>query len=171
MMPKDKKAAKKSSAAPQAPVAVGSNVHHLFDDFARSMESWPFYRRALDWEPVRRMEKAVGMMVPDIDATETDNEMRITAELPGMEDKDINVDLSGDMLTIRGEKRDESESEEKNYHVSERRYGSFSRTVRVPESVDGTKISAEMKNGVLTVSMPKSAVAKDKQRKIPIKAS
>ena len=167
-MAKQKKELKKSSSTSKAPSVFGGDIHQMFDEFARNMEAWPFYRRALDWEPVRRIEKAAGMMVPDIDATETDNEMRVTAELPGMEEKDVDVQLSGDRLTIRGEKREESESEEKDVHISERSYGSFLRTLRVPDSVDPENITAAMKNGVLTVVMPKTAVAKEKQRKIPV---
>jgi HSP20 family protein len=167
-MAKSNKVAKKDSSAPAVSSLFGNDAHSLFDEFARHMGAWPMYRRAFDWDPMRQVEKASGMLVPEIDATETDNEMRVTAELPGMEEKDIDVQLSGDLLTIRGEKREEKTSDEENRHVSERRYGSFQRTLRVPDSVDSEKISAAVKNGVLTVVMPKSAVAKEKQRKIPI---
>ena len=165
-MAKQSKESKKSSKAASVPSLFGNDVHSLFDDFARGMGAWPFHRHALDWGPLQRMEKATGVLLPEIDATETDNEMRVTAELPGMEEKDIDVQLSGDLLTIRGEKREETQSDEKNRHVSERRYGSFQRTLRVPDSIDSANISAAVKNGVLTVVMPKSAVAKEKQRKI-----
>lgn len=170
-MAKKGKASKKTLKPAKMPSPFDGGVQQMFDEFSRSMGAWPFYHRALDWNPLRQMEKTTGMIVPEIDATETDNEMRVTAELPGMEEKDITIELSGDRLTIRGEKREESQSDEKDRHISERRYGSFLRSLRVPDSVESAKISAAMKNGVLTVVMPKSAVAKEKQRKIPVSKS
>ena len=170
-MAKQSKISKKTAKPSNVPSLFGGDVQQMFDEFSRSMGAWPFNRRALDWDPMRRMEKVAGVLVPEIDATETDNEMRVTAELPGMEEKDIEVQLSGDRLTIRGEKREDSEGNEKNRHVSERRYGSFLRTLRVPDGIESAQISAAMKNGVLTVVMPKSAVTKEKQRKIPISKS
>ena len=164
-MAKQSKAVKKSSGAPSV---FGGDVQQMFDEFARGMDMWPFQRRAADWAPLRRLETVAGKLVPEIDVTETDTEVRVTAELAGMEEKDIDVHVSGDRLTIRGEKREESETEEKDKHISERRFGSFLRTLRVPDSVDSAKISAAIKNGVLTVVMPKTAVAKKKQRKIPL---
>ena len=168
-MAKQAKSVSSKSETPKSPSLFGGDVDRLFDQFARGMMTTPFYRRAADWEPFRRLEKASGIMTPDIDVTETDKEIRISAELPGMAEEDIDVEMSGDRLTIRGEKKEEHEESDKDYHVSERRYGSFRRSLRVPDTVDGGKVSAEMKNGVLTVVLPKAKAAKNKARKVSVK--
>lgn len=168
-MAKQAKSVSSKSETPKSPSLFGGDVDRLFDEFARGMMTTPFYRRAADWEPFRRLEKASGIMTPDIDVTETDKEIRISAELPGMAEEDIDVEMSGDRLTIRGEKKEEHEERDKDYHVSERRYGSFRRSLRVPDTVDGGKVSAEMKNGVLTVVLPKANAAKNKARKVSVK--
>ena len=155
--------------APKTPSLFGGDIDRMFDEFARGMMSTPFYRRAVDWEPFRRLEKASGLMTPDIDVTETDKEIRVTAELPGIEEKDLTVEVSGDRFIIRGEKKEEHEETDKDYHVSERRYGTFRRSMRLPDSIDGTKVDAQMKNGVLTVLLPKINAAKEKTRKVNIK--
>lgn len=168
-MAKQQKGLQEKSKSAKTPSLFGGDFDHLFDEFTRGMMTTPLYRRAVDWEPFRRLEKATGMMTPDIDVTETDQDIRITAELPGMEDKDINVELSGDRLTVRGEKKEEHEETDKDYHVSERRFGSFRRSLRLPDSVDGAKVDARMKNGVLKVILPKTSTAKNKTRKVAIK--
>lgn len=105
-----------------------------------------------------------GPMMPSIDVSETDQEMRISADLPGVSEDDIGVSLFDDILTIRGEKKLD---EKANYHVVERSYGVFLRSLRLPYSVDTDKIRADFANGVLTVTLPK---CKDKEisRKIPV---
>ena len=166
-MAKKKKGLAEKRSPSKSPSLFGSDMQSFFDDFSRGMGAWPL-RHALDWEPLRRLEKAAGVMTPELDATETASEIRITAELPGIAEADVNVDLSGDRLTIRGEKREVREEDEKDFHVSERRYGSFSRTLRVPDSVDPEKVTAAMKDGVLTVVIPKTASAKATPRKIAV---
>jgi HSP20 family protein len=162
-----KEVATKSEPA-KTPSLLGGDIDRLFDEFARGMMVSPFYRRALDWDPFRRIEKVTGLLMPDVDVTETDSELCIMAELPGMEEKDVEIELSGSQLTVRGEKKEEREETKKDYHVSERRYGSFRRTLQVPDTIDAEKISAEMKNGVLTVVLPKTEEAKSKARKISV---
>jgi HSP20 family protein len=164
-----KKEVAAKSETEKTPSLLGGDVDRLFDEFARGMMVSPFYRRALDWDPFRRIEKITGVVMPDVDVTETDTELRISAELPGMEEKDVEIELSGNQLTVRGEKKEEREETKKDFHVSERRYGSFRRTLQVPETVDAEKIDAEMKNGVLTVVLPKTEEAKSKARKISVK--
>lgn len=166
-MAKKDVAAKSEPAKP--PSLLGGDFDRLFDEFARGMMVSPFYRRALDWDPFRRIEKVTGLVMPDVDVTETEGELRVTAELPGMEEKDVEIELSGSQLTVRGEKKEEREETKKDYHVSERRYGSFRRTLQVPDTVDAENINAEMKNGVLTVVLPKTEEAKSKARKISVK--
>jgi len=108
--------------------------------------------------------------VPAVDLAEKDGAYEITAELPGMEEKDIDVQFSDGMLTIKGEKREEKQEKKKDYHLSERHFGSFRRSFRVPEGVEPNKITAEFKNGVLSLTLPKSAQTKKKERKIAVKA-
>jgi HSP20 family protein len=93
----------------------------------------------------------------------------ITAELPGMDESNIDVKVSDGTLTIKGEKKEEKEEKEKDYYLSERRYGSFQRAFAVPDGVDTDKIDAQFKNGVLTVTLPKTAEAQKSEKKIAIK--
>src|SRR3974377_359131 len=143
-------------------------VDRLFDDFSGGMWRSPFGRPCFDIE--RRAETAVGS-VPAVDITQTDKGYEITAELPGMEDKDIEVKLANGVLTIRGEKRDEKEEKQKDYYLRERSFGSFERSFQVPENIDTDKISAGCKKGVLTIILPKSAEAQRAEKKIEVKAS
>lgn len=98
--------------------------------------------------------------------SETKDSVTIKAELPGLEAKDVEVSLSGDMLTIKGEKKQEQEEKDEHRHLVERTYGAFSRMVRLPAPVAADKIKASFKNGVLTVTLPKTEEAK--QKAIPI---
>jgi HSP20 family protein len=106
--------------------------------------------------------------MPTVDIAEKNSAYEVTAELPGMDEKDIEVTFSDGVLTIKGEKKEEKEEKDKDYYLSERRFGSFQRTLRVPQGVDADKISATVKNGVLTVTMPKTAEAQKRQKSIPI---
>lgn len=106
---------------------------------------------------------------PRVDVCETDNEIDIDAELPGLDEKDIDVMLSGDLLTIRGEKKTEREEKKMNYHLTERSYGSFSRSIALPFDADPGKVSAKFDKGVLHISIPKPAEAAAKTAKIPVK--
>jgi len=108
---------------------------------------------------------------PNLEVDETDNEYRVTAEIPGMEEKDINLSLRDNMLLISGEKRGESEQDNKNRRVSERFYGRFERVIPFESEIDVDKVAAKFKSGVLTVILPKNAKAHDKGRKIQISSS
>jgi HSP20 family protein len=105
------------------------------------------------------------------EVAEDDKAYRVTVELPGMEEKDVEVSLSDSAITIKGEKKSEKEETKKDYHYSERTYGAFRRSFALPEGVDADKIEATMKSGVLTVVLPKSAEAQKKSRKVEIKAA
>lgn len=104
--------------------------------------------------------------LPTVDISETDSHVIVRAEVPGMDKNDISITMSGGLLTIQGEKKQEKEEEKENYRVVERRYGSFSRRLRVPNGVDADKIEASYKDGVLKVAIPKSE--SEKSRKIEI---
>jgi HSP20 family protein len=107
-------------------------------------------------------------LMPSIDVTETDKEIEITAELPGLERKDVDISIEDDLLTIRGEKKVETKQEDqggkdKNYHVSERSYGMFYRVIQLPPGVDPSSIQAVMSKGVLKLTTPKPAKAEPKK--------
>ena len=110
-------------------------------------------------------------LTPSLDVKETDQEIVVEAELPGLEEKDVSLMMQNGVLTIQGEKRLEFDEEKENYHVMERRYGSFQRSLRVPDTVDEGKVEARFENGVLKVTLPKRPEAGGAQRKIEIKKS
>jgi HSP20 family protein len=103
---------------------------------------------------------------PAIDVVEKDDKFLVKVELPGVKEEDVDVSVSGDMLTISGEKREESEEKKKGYYYSESSYGSFSRSVTVPSSVDTNKIAADFDKGVLEITLPKTPEVKAKKIKV-----
>jgi HSP20 family protein len=107
--------------------------------------------------------------MPAVDIAETADKITVKAEIPGMEAKDIEISMVGDTLSIKGEKKSEREEKDENYHMVERTYGSFNRTMKLPASVDPDKVEASYKNGVLSVVLPKKEEVKPKA--IEIKAS
>lgn len=109
-----------------------------------------------------------GFEGPAIDIEETDGEIDITAELPGLEEKDFKVEVSGENLVIRGEKRSSKEEKKKDYYYSERSYGTFCRTVPLPAEVDQEKAEAKYKDGILKIRLPKSEQARKKQIKVEV---
>ena len=142
-------------------------VERLFDDF--QVGSWrsPFGRTVFDVEPFRRSEIGWGKD-PAVDIVDKDKAYELTAELPGLDENNIDVKFADGTVTIKGEKRDEKEEKKKDYYLSERRYGSFQRSFGLPDGVDADKIAATFKNGVLTVTLPKTAEAQKSEKKIAI---
>lgn len=135
--------------------ALHREMNRMFDDVFRGFDLAPF-------GPTRGLN-AMGW--PQIDIDETDKAVRITAELPGLDEKDVNLELANGVLSISGEKR--SETEDGGRRFSERYYGRFER--RIPlDDVDEDKVSAEFRNGVLSITVPKSAEAKSSVRRIAI---
>jgi HSP20 family protein len=111
------------------------------------------------------------MVVPQIDVSETERELQITAELPGIDPKDIEVLLADDRLTIRGEtKADHEEEKERNYHIIERSRGAFSRSLRLPFAADPGQVKAAFKDGVLTITIPKPKEVLEKQHRIEVQS-
>jgi HSP20 family protein len=110
-------------------------------------------------------------VVPNLDFVEDDNRFRLTVELPGMTDKDVDVSLTDRTLTISGEKKDDKEKKDKGVYRRERAYGSFRRVMELPGDVDADKIHASFQDGVLTIDLPKSKEAQEKVRRIPVKAA
>lgn len=136
-------------------VSLQREIDRLFDDFTRGFPT------LADTGPAKLM--------PSVDVTETDKEIEITAELPGLEEKDVQINLSDNLLTIRGEKKAEKEQKDKNYRIVERSYGSFERTLELPEGINAEAIKANISKGVLKVTLPKPVPAQSK--KIEVKSA
>jgi HSP20 family protein len=134
-------------------------VDRMFDDFFRSagqgLQPW-----SASWHA----------MAPRIDISDSDKELVITAEMPGLDEKDFEVTLAGDLLTIKGEKKTENEDRNGNAYYVERRFGSFSRSVRLPFEAGDEQVEANYDRGVLTVRVPKPAEAQRHVRRIEVKA-
>jgi len=107
---------------------------------------------------------------PDADIVENDGEIKVSVELPGMDEKDIEVSIDRDSLVLRGEKREEKTDNAKGYYRMERTYGSFMRAIPLPAEIDQNKVNASFKKGVLTIRLPKSETALSRTKKIPISA-
>ena len=136
-------------------MSLQREIDRLFDDFTRGFPAFP----------------SVGTteLLQSMDVTETDKQIEITAELPGLEEKDVQVNVADNVLTIRGEKKAEKEEKDKTYRMVERSYGSFVRSLELPEGVNTDAIKASIDKGVLKVTVPKPAPAQVK--KIEVKAA
>ena len=104
-----------------------------------------------------------------MDFVEKDNAYEVHADLPGMDEKDIEVKIANGVMTIKGQKEENKEEKKEDFHLRERRFGSFERALKVPDTVDTDKIEASFKKGVLTVSLPKTAEAQKPIKKIEVK--
>lgn len=139
----------------QNPVAsLHREMNRLFDDVFRGFDDSRFWGRSA-W--------------PSVDVEETDKEYRVTAELPGLEERDVEVLLHEGLLTVRGEKRLETEAKNRTY--TERFYGRFERQIALDREVDENAVTATFKNGILTVLVPKTAGAAERAKRIPINVS
>lgn len=137
------------------------DLNQVFDDFFRGFDVAPF---GLPEERFREFS-------PSVDVEETDTEITVRIELPGMEEKDVELLLTEDALTVKGEKKKETETKGKEYYRMERTYGSFHRVIPLPADIEREKADASFKNGVLTVRLARTEADKAKGRKIPIKAA
>jgi HSP20 family protein len=145
-------------------------IDRLFDDFRPFGWRLPSHRSVFDLD-LPTLSRDDWFMVPAIDVVERDDQFEITAELPGIDDKDVEIKLANRVMTIKAVKKENKQEERKDYHVSERRYGSFQRNFEIPESVNADQISATFAKGVLTVTMPKSPEAQKSEKKIQVKAA
>ena len=143
--------------------ALRSEMDRLFDSFMKGLPTFP------------SMFGSGGSrgfaLTPSMDVKETDKEIVVETELPGLDEKDISLTVQNGVLTIQGEKKLDYDEQKENYHVMERRYGSFQRSLRLPDIIDDTKIDARFDNGVLRVMLPKRPELAGEQRKIDIKKS
>ncbi len=143
---------------PRKPFRELSSLRHEMDNlWNRFFDESPFgERKTREW-------------LPSVDISETNDKLLVKAELPGLDSKDISVTMAGDMLTIKGEKKKESEEKDEHHHCIERYCGSFQRVFRLPAGVQADKVSASFKKGVLKIELPKTEESKKKQIEIKIK--
>lgn len=137
-------------------------MNRMFDDFFGDFDGFSL-------SPFHALSRGSDGFMPRMDVAETDTDITISAELAGMDEKDVEITVHDDVLTIKGEKKTEHEEKEGERFLTERSYGSFSRSIALPAEVDQEKIDASFKKGVLTVKLPKTPVAETKAKKIDIK--
>lgn len=142
--------------------ALQRRMNRMFDDFFGDFSDLPA-------GPLSALTRHTGAFVPRMDVSETDKDITITAELAGMDEKDVEVTMTDDVLTIKGEKKTEHEEKDQRRFVSERSYGTFSRSIVVPDNVETDSIDASFKKGILTVKLNKIPVEEPKAKKIEIK--
>jgi HSP20 family protein len=143
-------------------------IDRLFDRFSDGFESMslqPFGYMQRLWN-----NNVAGFAPLAVDVSETDKAYTVTAELPGVREKDIEVSVGDDVLVIKGEKHQEKEEKSRNRYVSERSYGAFQRMFNLPRGADGSKVEARFQNGILTVTVPKLA-ERQETRKVEVKAA
>ena len=138
-------------------------MNRLFDDFFRGFGGAT--------PPARFGEGVSGAATPRLDVSETDDAYEVAAELPGLEEKDVEVLLDRNLLTLKGEKRAEREEKSKDYHLTERSFGSFRRSIPLPVEVDQSRVEANFRNGVLTVRLPKAEQARTQAKRIEVRSA
>jgi HSP20 family protein len=164
---------------PPAPPQTGAlwrafrdEFDQLFDRLTKSVAPWPFILPAFGGTPASPgVASWLSAPLPSVEVAEDDKAYTITAELPGLAAGDVDVSIAGASLVIKGEKHNEVSKAAKNYYLSERVYGAFERSFYLPEGVDRDHIKAELANGVLAVTLPKTEAAQTQPRKIDIKGA
>ncbi|MCL7489273.1 MAG: Hsp20/alpha crystallin family protein [Desulfobulbaceae bacterium] len=146
-------------------VQLHREVDRIFEDAFRGSGIAPF---KTDIFPSMT---AAGLLKPQVDIGATEKEYSITVEVPGVDEKDVKVEITNNTMTIRGEKKQEKEEKDKNYYRVERSYGSFQRVLSLPEDADQENVKATFKKGVLTIKMPKKQLPKPDVKQIEIKSS
>jgi HSP20 family protein len=142
-------------------------VDRLFEDFTLNPFRLPLRRPAFDLEPFWQPDSWVAQ--PAMDLVERGNGFELTAEMPGLDEKNIEVGVANGVLTVKGHKEEDKVEKKQDFHLRERRFGSFARSVRIPETVEADKIEAAFKNGVLKVTLPKRPEAQKPVKKIEVK--
>lgn len=141
-----------------------ARFHEEFDQlFENMLQGFPFVPSSSLF-PALSQGAAAGWLKPSVDIAATEKEYTITAELPGVDEKEINVELKGDTLIIRGQKEHKKEEKRRDYYCVERSYGTFQRQLSLPEDADADGIQAACKNGILTLTLPRRASASDAKR-------
>jgi len=137
-------------------MTLHNSIDRMFDNFFRGFGLAPF-------------GETMSIFCPNIDVVENDDNYEVTAELPGIDENDINLSLDSNTLTISGEKKQETEDKGRDYYRMERSYGSFQRSIPLPPNIESDQIDANFKKGILTVTLPKTAETKKHVKRIPIK--
>lgn len=130
---------------------------------ARDWDPLRAVRDLMRWDPFRQMTPSALDFVPDVDVKETGSALVFKVDVPGMSEKDIEISLTGSRMTIRGKREEESRTDQDQYYVVERSYGSFCRMFTLPEGVDVDAIQADLRDGVLTLNVPKRAPTEPKK--------
>jgi len=157
--------------AAQRPLqSLRRGIDHFLQDFELDFWRSPFRRSVFDFEPLRRRQLMWSAM-PAFDIVEHDEAYEVTADLPRLDEKDIEVKVVDGNLTIKGEMQEEKEEKKEDYHLRERYFGAFERSFRIPEGVDTDKIEASFNKGVLTVTLPKKPEAQKPAKKIDVKSA
>jgi HSP20 family protein len=144
-----------------------NSIFQLNNDFNRIFES--FFENPWSLRPFDAFEANLNDFMPRLDVNETDKEMIVSVELPGMDEKDIQISLEEGVLTISGEKKIEKQEKSHSFHRMERSYGSFTRQVALPVDVDEDAVSATFKNGLLNVTLPKKQLSLSQGKRITVK--
>jgi HSP20 family protein len=151
---------------------TGRDADHPFYSLQHQMNSlFDDFFSGFDIAPRSLAAGGFGTFIPSIDVKESEKDFTIRAELPGVGEKDVEIMVTNDSVTIKGEKKEEKEDKGKNYYYMERFYGSFNRVIPLDVETDANKAEAIFKNGILNITIPKSASAKAKGTKVPIKAA
>jgi HSP20 family protein len=159
------------ATAPWRPFAsLRREIDRLFEDFDQDLWGTRLRRSMFEGEPMWREEMMWGA-APAVDITEGERAFELTAELPGMDEKSIEIKLANGGLTIKGEKAQEKEEKKRNYYLHERHFGAFERFFRLPEGIDVDRIEATFKKGLLTVTLPKTVEAQKAEKKIEVKTA
>ncbi len=149
-------------------------LRRISDPFVRLEEEmdrmFNSYFRGLNLPRLGFDEAHDGSLIAKLDVSETPEAVQVVADLPGLKEKDVDITLSDNTLTIKGKRESESEEKKKNFHRVERSYGEFTRRVALPAEVDPARVDAQLKDGVLTVTLQKSQKAIETEKKIPIKS-
>jgi HSP20 family protein len=140
--------------------AMRDDMDRLFERFEHGWPRWPV-----------SFGREQRLTVPELDVRESADSITVEAELPGVDEKDVSVTLANGVLTIKGEKKQEKDEKTENYHVTERSFGSFERSILLPDTIDESKVQAKFDKGVLTVSAAKKPEAVKAERKIAITKS
>ena len=142
-------------------MALQRQINQIFDNFFDGFAISPLWG----------LESGRGPFNPRMDLSDTDKQYRVTVELPGLDEKDVEISLANNVLTIKGEKKQEKEEKRKDYHRMERSYGLFKRNIAIPEGVDLEKVDASFRKGLLIINLPKTEEMQKETKTIPIKAA
>lgn len=166
----DRTATQSDAPSPWRPLDdLRREIDHLFEDFDRRSWLQPFRAPGRSIRPLWNRDTLWN--APALDVVEKEQAFEVTVELPGMDEKQVEVTLRNGTLVVKGVKQEEKEEKKKDYYLRERQYGSFERSIALPNGVDAGKIEASFKSGVLKVLLPKTAEAQAAEKKIDVKSS